>query len=166
MRNLPNQLPPLRLYCVTDYWGFAAGNQPSVTDYILKLTFTTPPSSDDGWRMEETRQEENKRSDVRMKLLAADGVRVFLCWVRRVYICQTQYSSSIQLNYSEESFMQITAEIQSNRQYSSHGGGRSYQVIITRCNMFTSLPFWSMSNIISVNQFNHFRAAEHKLTLL
>ena len=47
---------------------------------------------------------------------------------------------------------------QSNKEYSLHGGRWSSQVIITWCNIFAILPFWSMSNIISLNQFNHFRA--------
>ena len=52
--------------------------------------------------------------------------------------------------------MPITVDIQSTKQYSSHCGRRSYQVNITWCNAM--LSFWSMSYIISLNQFNHFRA--------
>ena len=40
-------------------------------------------------------------------------------------------------------------------QYSSHRCRQSYQRIITWCNIFDMLPFWSMSNVISPNQFNH-----------
>ena len=42
--------------------------------------------------------------------------------------------------------MQITVDIQSNKQYSSHHGRQSYQLIITWCNVM--LPFCSMSNVI------------------
>ena len=51
---------------------------------------------------------------------------------------------------------QVPVHIPINKQYSSHHGQWSYQVIITWCN--TMLPFWSMSNVISLNQVNHFRA--------
>ena len=63
---------------------------------------------------------------------------------------------SIQLNYNDECLMQITEDIPSNIQYSSHRGRQSYQLIITRCSAM--LPFWSMSNRISLNQLKHFRA--------
>ena len=55
--------------------------------------------------------------------------------------------------------MQITVDILCNKQFSSHHGRQSYQLIITRCNIFAMLLFWGMSNIISPNQFNHFRAS-------
>ena len=58
----------------------------------------------------------------------------------------------IQLNYNDECLMPITVYIPSNKHYSSHRG--SYHVTINWCNAM--LPFWCMSNVISLNQFSHF----------
>ena len=51
--------------------------------------------------------------------------------------------------------MQINVDILSNKQYSTHRSRWSYQLIIKMI-IITMLPFWSMSNVISLNQFNHF----------
>ena len=66
-------------------------------------------------------------------------------------------AQSIQLNYNDECLMPITVYIPSNKQYSSHRSRRSYQVIIQVIVIITMLPLWSMSNVISPNQFKHFR---------
>ena len=44
----------------------------------------------------------------------------------------------------------------SNKQYSSHCSRQCYQVVI-QVIIITILPFWSMSNAISLNKVNHFR---------
>ena len=67
------------------------------------------------------------------------------------------YFWPIQLNYNDECIMPITVDIPSNKHYSSHYGRQSYPLIITYCNAM--LHLWSMSNIIPLNQFNHFRTA-------
>lgn len=67
MHNLPNQLPPLRVYCGADHWGFAAGNQRSVMDYILKLTFLTLQRSTRGWGRDERKQEKEREKEEKKK---------------------------------------------------------------------------------------------------
>lgn len=50
VRNLPHQWPPPGLHCLADYWGFAAGNQQSVMDYIPRLTFKSRAAvGDERW---------------------------------------------------------------------------------------------------------------------
>ena len=53
--------------------------------------------------------------------------------------------------------MPITVDIPSDKQYSSHCSRWSYHVIITRHNIFAMLSFWNMSNVSSLDQFNHLR---------
>lgn len=91
VHNLPHQLPPPRLYCLADYWGFAAGNQRSAMDYIPRLTFNVP-SSNKWWEMDERRRE-REQEECEDKAAACRWIlgQLMVCGYMRHCVCACEH---------------------------------------------------------------------------
>lgn len=91
VHNLPHQLHPPRLYCLADYWGFAAGNQRSAMDYIPRLTFNVP-SSNKWWEMDERRRE-REQEECEDKAAACRWIlrQLMVCGYMRHCVCACEH---------------------------------------------------------------------------